>query len=77
MSSRADEYACAKAAGVPPAFAIALEALESIDRERPDAVVLDLIMPRLDGFAVLERLQLRRKQLPDAGADLVQAEILL
>ena len=35
------------------------EALESIDRERPDAVVLDLIMPRLDGFAVLERLQLR------------------
>jgi signal transduction histidine kinase/DNA-binding response OmpR family regulator len=33
------------------------EALDAIADERPDAVVLDLIMPRLDGFQVLERLQ--------------------
>jgi signal transduction histidine kinase/DNA-binding response OmpR family regulator len=33
------------------------EALAAIAHERPDAVVLDLIMPRLDGFQVLERLQ--------------------
>jgi signal transduction histidine kinase/CheY-like chemotaxis protein/CHASE3 domain sensor protein len=33
------------------------EALAEIDRRRPDAVVLDLIMPGLDGFGVLERLQ--------------------
>jgi CheY-like chemotaxis protein len=33
------------------------EALEAVEAERPDVVVLDLIMPGLDGFAVLERLQ--------------------
>jgi signal transduction histidine kinase/CheY-like chemotaxis protein len=33
------------------------EALEKIAERRPDAIVLDLVMPRLDGFAVLERLQ--------------------
>jgi signal transduction histidine kinase/DNA-binding response OmpR family regulator len=32
------------------------EALASIEAERPDAVVLDLVMPELDGFAVLDRL---------------------
>jgi signal transduction histidine kinase/CheY-like chemotaxis protein len=33
------------------------EALAAIDIHKPDAVVLDLVMPVLDGFAVLERLQ--------------------
>jgi signal transduction histidine kinase/DNA-binding response OmpR family regulator len=33
------------------------EALQSILDERPDAVILDLMMPGVDGFAVLEQLQ--------------------
>jgi signal transduction histidine kinase/DNA-binding response OmpR family regulator len=33
------------------------EALEQIAEQRPDAVVLDLMMPGVDGFAVLEQLQ--------------------
>jgi CheY-like chemotaxis protein len=33
------------------------EALTAIHEARPDAIVLDLVMPKLDGFAVLERLQ--------------------
>jgi YesN/AraC family two-component response regulator len=33
------------------------EALEIIGRERPDLVLLDLVMPELDGFGVLEAMQ--------------------
>jgi CheY-like chemotaxis protein len=33
------------------------EAVEMIDARRPDAIVLDLLMPGMDGFEVLERLQ--------------------
>jgi len=33
-----------------------VEALERIAERRPDVIVLDLSMPVLDGFAVLERL---------------------
>jgi signal transduction histidine kinase/DNA-binding response OmpR family regulator len=32
-------------------------ALAEIERRRPDALVLDLMMPKVDGFAVLDRLQ--------------------
>ena len=30
------------------------EAIESIERQRPAPVLLDLLMPRVDGYAVLE-----------------------
>ena len=33
------------------------EALELISRERPDLVILDLMMPEVDGFAVLDSLR--------------------
>ncbi len=33
------------------------EALELIDSAKPDLMVLDIIMPGIDGFEVLERLQ--------------------
>jgi len=36
------------------------EALEMIDRELPDAVILDLVMPEVNGFEVLK--QLREKE---------------
>ena len=38
------------------AAADGLAALDAIGRERPDVILLDLMMPRLDGFGVLERL---------------------
>jgi DNA-binding response OmpR family regulator len=38
-----------------------VEALGTIDRDGPDAVVLDLTLPRLDGYAVLTRLRSRRE----------------
>lgn len=34
-----------------------LAAVESIDRDRPDLVLLDLVLPKLDGEHVLERLR--------------------
>src|SRR5687768_13141797 len=34
-----------------------LEALERIDAERPDLMILDLMMPGLDGWGVLKRLE--------------------
>ena len=32
-------------------------ALRELDRHRPDAIILDLLMPEFDGFAVLDALQ--------------------
>ncbi|MEX2103366.1 MAG: response regulator, partial [Gaiellaceae bacterium] len=37
------------------------EALEEVALRRPDAIVLDLIMPEVDGFVVLERLQVEEE----------------
>jgi DNA-binding response OmpR family regulator len=55
-------------------------ALERIDSDEPDAVVLDVMMPVLDGWGVLERLQDRDGAPPvivvsakTASADIVHA----
>jgi len=42
------------------------EALEAVSQQRPDIVLLDLLMPRLDGFAVIEHLRqdAQYRQLP-------------
>jgi signal transduction histidine kinase/CheY-like chemotaxis protein len=42
------------------------EALDMIDREQPDAVILDLVMPGMDGFEVLQKLrdQEQTRRLP-------------
>jgi CheY-like chemotaxis protein len=44
----------------------ALQALDTLERERIDFVITDLMMPMLDGLAFLERLRAdpRRKDLP-------------
>ncbi len=39
-----------------------LETLKMIEETKPDLLLLDLIMPRLDGLGVLERLQDKREQ---------------
>jgi len=41
-----------------------VEALERIARDRPDAVVLDVMMPRLDGLEVCRRLRSTGDDLP-------------
>jgi CheY-like chemotaxis protein len=39
------------------------EALEMVERSRPDAIVLDVVMPRVDGWEVLRRLKARASEL--------------
>ena len=39
-----------------------LAALTAVERQPPDLILLDLMMPRLDGFGVIE--QLRTRQIP-------------
>ena len=34
-----------------------IEALERVARQRPDVITLDVMMPRLGGFAMVERLR--------------------
>lgn len=41
-----------------------LEALDIIDEKRPDVMILDIIMPHLDGLAVLERIRKKNQQKP-------------
>jgi two-component system, OmpR family, response regulator len=40
------------------------EALDQIYRERPDLVVLDIMLPDLDGFAILRRLRDQGNEVP-------------
>lgn len=46
------------------------EALELAGSRRPDVVVIDLLMPRMDGFAALPHL---RRALPDSRIVVVSA----
>ena len=62
-----------------------MEALERVAEQRPDAITLDVVMPRLDGFAVVERLRADRStaEIPivivtgrASAADLARGEAL-
>jgi len=46
-----------------------IEAVELIEEHHPDLVFLDVQMPGLDGFAVIQRLMERRKQRESGGQD--------
>lgn len=40
------------------------EALVRIGKEKPDVVLLDIMMPKLNGLDVLKRIRLRHKSIP-------------
>ncbi len=40
------------------------EALAKISTEKPDAVLLDILMPGIDGFQVFKKIREQNKQLP-------------
>jgi DNA-binding response OmpR family regulator len=40
------------------------EVMGLLDREKPDAVFLDIVMPRLNGIEVLRQIRQRSKTLP-------------
>ena len=46
-----------------------IEAVELIEEHQPDLVFLDVQMPGLDGFAVIQRLMERRKQRESGGQE--------
>jgi len=45
------------------------EALAQVDAHRPDVIVLDWLMPGLDGIGVMERLRADRVEGLESGAD--------
>ena len=50
------------------------EALEMVDKERPDAVVLDIRLPGIDGWEVLNRLQ-EMGHFPSTPVVLLSAQV--
>ncbi len=51
------------------------EALAAMERQRPDLVLLDLMMPEVDGFGVLEQMH-RREATRDVPVIVLTAQIL-
>jgi CheY-like chemotaxis protein len=47
------------------------EALQQIEKQRPHAIILDLALPKVDGFGVLERL----RSMADTG--LAQTPVII
>lgn len=41
-----------------------VESLLKINREQPDLLMLDLLMPEMDGFEVLEKLKIAQIKIP-------------
>jgi signal transduction histidine kinase/DNA-binding response OmpR family regulator len=52
-----------------------LEALNEIERNRPDLILLDLMMPEMDGFAVLDELR-KNKTMRDIPVIVLTARLL-
>ncbi len=40
------------------------DCLQALDEETPDLVLLDIMMPRLNGYGVLDRLEKAGRQMP-------------
>ena len=45
-------------------FSSANGVMEALEREQPDAVISDVRMPGLDGFALMEKIKLTYPELP-------------
>ncbi len=37
------------------------EALEQVEQVRPDVIILDILIPKIDGFAVLQRIKANKE----------------
>ena len=55
----ADYFAAKDDVEVIGTSANGMEALEQLDKNMPDVMLLDMIMPRVDGFEMLDRMHRR------------------